>query len=237
MNRCPGHDARYWTPDYVSDVPCPHCGAQIEFFRTDRQRRCSACGAQVRNPNLDSGCAAWCRYAQLCPGAEPRSGRDLSSALIAELKGVFARDTRRVAHALEVLDWAERILAREPGDPLVVRAAALLLDVGVPDAEQKHGSAAAPFHQALGPPVATRILQKLHVDPDRTQHICRIVASHHGAGGPATPESWIVRDAVRMARLSRLAPAKRASARFRLHTQTARSLARQLFLGSDSVFA
>jgi hypothetical protein len=36
-------------------------------------RICPGCGAKVRNPNLDLGCAEWCKYAEEClEGVNPK---------------------------------------------------------------------------------------------------------------------------------------------------------------------
>ncbi len=64
--RCPGQDSRYLKPEDVRDHPCPGCGAPVEFFKTDRSRKCPACGVRFRNPGIDLGCAKWCRYAKEC---------------------------------------------------------------------------------------------------------------------------------------------------------------------------
>ena len=68
MDRCPGQDKRFWKPTDIAESPCPSCGAAVEFWKDDVRRRCPACGAMVPNPGLDTGCAAWCRYADQCLG-------------------------------------------------------------------------------------------------------------------------------------------------------------------------
>ena len=75
MLKCPGQDTRYWKPDDVFDVPCPACGIQVEFFRTDTMRQCSNCHYRFRNPRLALGCAQWCPHAALCWGGHtPQPG-------------------------------------------------------------------------------------------------------------------------------------------------------------------
>ena len=49
----------------------------------------------------------------------------------------------------------------------VVRAAAVLHDIGIREAERKHGSSAGKYQEVEGPPIARRILEKLSVDPER----------------------------------------------------------------------
>ena len=64
--KCPGQDARSFDPEGVRERPCPRCGRTVEFFPDDRSRKCPACGARFRNPDVDLGCAEWCRYAKEC---------------------------------------------------------------------------------------------------------------------------------------------------------------------------
>jgi len=70
--RCPGQDAREFDPEGVREHPCPRCARQVEFFPTDRSRKCPGCGARFRNPALDIGCAEWCRHAEKCVDFAPR---------------------------------------------------------------------------------------------------------------------------------------------------------------------
>ena len=64
--KCPGQDNRNWKPEDVFEVPCPACGASIEFFKIDTSRRCHRCGYRFKNPRLDLGCAQWCPAAREC---------------------------------------------------------------------------------------------------------------------------------------------------------------------------
>jgi HD superfamily phosphodiesterase len=202
IDKCPGQDKRFWKPGDVFEAPCPHCGAAVEFWKDEPRRRCRSCGKTAPNPKFDMGCAKWCKYAEACLG-RPASETDeaLCDSILAEVKNTFGPDERRVRHALEVLDYAEKILAVEKGDPLVVRAAALLHDIGIREAERVHGSAAGKFQELEGPPIARRILEHLGVDKERTDHIARIVGSHHSAAGIDTTEFRIIWDADRLANI------------------------------------
>lgn len=66
--RCPGQDQRYWTPDDIYDVLCPHCRTEIEFWKDEPVRHCPGCEKPVRNPKLDTGCTEWCKFAGECLG-------------------------------------------------------------------------------------------------------------------------------------------------------------------------
>jgi predicted HD phosphohydrolase len=101
--------------------------------------------------------------------------------LIAEMVKVFGQDVRRINHAMAVLWHAQRIRAAEGGDQLVVEAAAILHDIGIHEAERKHNSAAGKYQELEGPPIASKILEKLGVECDKAEHVCCIVGNHHSA--------------------------------------------------------
>ena len=94
-----------------------------------------------------------------------------------------------------MLKYAEQIQAAEGGDPLVVKAAAILHDIGILQAEQKHGSSAGKYQEAEGPGIAKDILGKHDVAEGLIEHICKIIANHHSDKDIDTPEFRIVWDA------------------------------------------
>ncbi len=128
-------------------------------------------------------------------GSTSTLGNRRREETIAAMKAVFGTDARRIDHALKVLDFAETILAEEPGRPEVVVAAAVLHDIGIHEAERKHDSAAGRFQEVEGPPIARRIMEKLGFDEDVIEHVCRIIANHHTARDIDTPEFRILWDA------------------------------------------
>jgi len=203
IRRCPGQDRRFWGPDAAVEAPCPYCERALEFWKDEPARRCPGCGRTVANPKFDAGCAAWCRYAEACLGTGPAAAgvRGLVDALAREVRAHFGEDRRRFEHALAVLDHADAILEDEGGDPLVVRAAALLHEVGIREAERKHGSAAPRYQTEEGPPIARTILERLGVSAEQIDHVCRIVGAHHLPEGVPTPEFRIVWDADRIANI------------------------------------
>jgi HD superfamily phosphodiesterase len=96
---------------------------------------------------------------------------------------------------LKVLGFAEEILKTENADPLVVKAAAILHDIGILEAERKYNSAAGNYQELEGPPIAEKILEQLGLRNEVIEHVCRIIGSHHGAKNIDTPEFRIVWDA------------------------------------------
>lgn len=205
--QCPGQDTRMWRPGDIYEVICPSCGTIVEFFKDDSRRKCKKCDYIIKNPKIELGCAQWCEHAEECLGVkrsemtgseEEALGQTLKIKLIKEMRGVFGADMRRVNHALKVLQNAENILESEKADPVVVVAAAILHDIGIQEAEKKHGSAAGKYQELEGPPIARRILENLNMTPgpdaERIDHICRIVGSHHSAQDIDTPEFRIIWD-------------------------------------------
>jgi len=200
--RCPGQDMRYWKPGDVFDVRCPRCKTGIEFFKDEPSLKCPSCGKEVRNPKIDLGCAKWCAFAEQCLNEAPGASdavESLRERLIGEMKATFGSDQRRINHALKVLEYAETILEAEGGDPLCVKAAAILHDIGIHNAERKHGSVAGRFREIEGPPIARTILEKLGIDENRIDHVCRIVGSQQSEKDIDTPEFRIIWDAGRLA--------------------------------------
>jgi putative nucleotidyltransferase with HDIG domain len=196
MVRCPGQDQRFWKPEDVFEVKCPSCNTTIEFFKDEPKLKCSKCGQMVVNPKLDLGCAEWCQYAQQCLGVSAiKDLRVIRDKLIDEMKKVFAGDVKRIEHALSVLQFAEQLQAAEGGDPLIVRAAAILHDIGIHEAERKHGSSAGKYQELEGLSIAREILAKYDLDKTAVEHICKIIANHHSAKNIDTIEFRIVWDA------------------------------------------
>ena len=90
--------------------------------------------------------------------------------LVAEMNRVFGDDRRRIDHAMKVLENAETILATEPeADTLTVQAAAILHDIGIHEAERKHGSCTGRLQELEGPPIARAILERLGLDEKTTR--------------------------------------------------------------------
>jgi len=196
MVRCPGQDQRYWKPDDIFEVKCAACGRPLEFFKDEPKLKCKGCGQIVPNPRIDLGCAEWCQYAEQCIGiVAAKDVNSLRDKLIDRMKQVFGADRKRIDHALAVLNYAERIQAEQGGDPLIVKAAAILHDIGIHQAERKYNSAAGKYQEIEGPPIAGDILKDFDLAPETVEHICKIIANHHSAKDIDTVEFRCVWDA------------------------------------------
>ena len=97
--------------------------------------------------------------------------------------GYFGTDTRQVAHALKVFALAEALsggLEAEKRQTLLV--AAILHDIGIPNAERKYHSSAGPYQEREGPPVARRILREEGMPAAMTERVCFLIGHHHSYG-------------------------------------------------------
>ncbi len=196
MVRCPGQDQRFWKPEDIFDVKCPGCGQSVEFFKDEPKLKCKKCGQIVVNPKIDLGCAEWCQYAPQCLGMSVMKNlRVMRDKLIEEMKKVFGTDEKRIEHALAVLNYAEQIHSVEGGDPLIVRAAAILHDIGIHEAQRKHDSPASRYQEIEGPLIAGKILGRYDLDEGVIEHVCKIIANHHSAKDIDTLEFRVVWDA------------------------------------------
>ena len=101
-----------------------------------------------------------------------------------ELKRHFENDTRRIQHALKVLKAAETIMDGENIQGAmreIVTITALLHDVGIKTAEQKYQSAAGPYQEIEGPPLARTMLERRGAEPETIDRVCYIIGGHHTA--------------------------------------------------------
>ncbi|MBN1508033.1 MAG: HD domain-containing protein [Sedimentisphaerales bacterium] len=120
---------------------------------------------------------------------------ELVAELIEDMRSIFGDDRRRIEHALAVLAYANQIRVVEGGDARVIQAAAILHDIGIHEAERKHGSPAGRYQEIEGPPIAEGILRKRGLDEERIAHVCRIIANHHSARNIDTLEFRVLWDA------------------------------------------
>ena len=115
--------------------------------------------------------------------------------LIGEMIDYFGDDKKRINHTLKVLDYARKINEKEDGNPIIVEAAAILHDIGIPEAERKYNSSAGNYQEIEGPPIANGILKEFNLDDNDIFHICRIIANHHSDKEIDSIEFQIIWDA------------------------------------------
>ncbi len=198
--KCPGQDSRYWKPSAVFDAKCPKCGTDVEFFKDDTARKCAKCGHRFINPKMDFGCASYCEHAEQCLGTLPpellAQKEDLLKDRVAiEMKRYFRSDFKRIGHAVKVARYAEQIGKQEVGNLAVILSAAYLHDIGLHEAEKKHGSTGAKFQELEGPPIARSIMENLKANPDLIDEVCDIIGHHHHPRDEETLNFQVVYDA------------------------------------------
>jgi hypothetical protein len=198
--KCPGQDTRYWKPGAIFNARCPKCQHAVEFFKDESTRRCKNCGHKIVNPKMDFGCASYCKFAEQCLGDLPpelaAQKEDLLKDRVAiEVRRYFGQDLKRIAHATKVAHYAEKIMGQEEGDLAVILSAAYLHDIGIHEAERKHGSSAARYQEEEGPAIAREILARLGAGSELIEEVCDIVGHHHHPRPQETRNFKIVHDA------------------------------------------
>jgi hypothetical protein len=107
--------------------------------------------------------------------------RMMTNHVLYEMIRYFGKDASLINHTLKVYGFAcaiaeEESVSKELG--IVVRLAALLHDIGVPEAVRKHQSAAGNFQEMEGPIVAKQILGERY-PRDIVERVLYLVGNHH----------------------------------------------------------
>jgi HD superfamily phosphodiesterase len=131
---------------------------------------------------------------------------DLVDRVKAAMEDYFGNDSRRIAHALQVAAYSRELLTYIDADETVTLAAAYLHDIGIPEAERKHGSCAGPLQEKEGPPVAREILEGLGAKAEFIETVCSLVGRHHTPAGIDSPEFRILWDADALVNLTEIVP-------------------------------
>jgi HD superfamily phosphohydrolase YqeK len=178
----------------------------MEFFKDDATRRCGHCNKKIVNPEMDFGCAAYCKYAEQCLGTLPEEfvaqQEDLLKDRVAvKMKQYFGTDFKRIGHAGRVARYAEKIGKNEKADMAVILCAAYLHDIGIKNAEEKYGSAKAEHQHVEGPPVARKILQDLGAREVLIDEVCDIISHHHHPRDSESRNFKVVYDADMLANM------------------------------------
>ena len=119
----------------------------------------------------------------------------MKEKLLRAMAEYFGQDAKRIDHARRVLGYAEKILAKEAGDRIVIEAAAVLHDIGIHAAEKKHGSTAGKYQEIEGPPIAAEILSRLAFPAEKIAEVLEIIAHHHTPGKVDTLNFKVLYDA------------------------------------------
>lgn len=195
---------RYWKGDAAFEVPCPKCGHAVELFKDESSARCTGCGHRFKNPQIDLACAQWCAFAEQCLGVAPERDSSvnlgegaLASRLIQAIKEQFHGNQDRITHALVVFQHAKELVAREGGDPRVVFAAALLLEIEKFPPEGRHLGQPHPTAQA------EKVLRQIGFPDDVLRRTCDVIRACLGDASLDEVECRIVADAHRLTDMAR----------------------------------
>ena len=161
--RCPGQDMRFWKPEDIFTLKCPHCGNEVEFWKDEPFLICRKCGNEIRNPRIDLGCAKWCKFADQCLG---RASKDESAApVIEKVKALLSSQFKMDAAAMKELEKACRladdVLGGTKCDPCVVKTSLVLIFFSVDGKKYIDG--------------VSEILGKAGISPDQQEKINAIV--------------------------------------------------------------
>lgn len=93
-----------------------------------------------------------------------------------------AGDAKRIQHFIKVYAYS-RLLGRREGldeqKQNVLEAAAVLHDIGIHEAERKHGSNGGHWQEMEGPAVAAPMLQQCGADERESERVQWLIAHHH----------------------------------------------------------
>ncbi len=106
----------------------------------------------------------------------------LRDRVIDEMEKVFEGFPRRISHTLNVLEYADQIMEGErvsTEQREFISIVVILHDIGVIEAERKHGSSAAPYQEEEGARVATEILERMGCGQIDNERVRFIVGNHH----------------------------------------------------------
>jgi HD superfamily phosphodiesterase len=172
---------------------------------------------------------------------KPTSEQKLFLARVrAAMEHSFGDDQKRIEHALQVCRYAEELLTFIDADPVLTLTSAYLHDIGIHEAERKHGSSAGNWQELEGPPVAVAILTELDADLAFITRVAEIVGKHHTARAVDSPEFRILWDAdalVNFAEVLSSRSAEQVESILRKHmvTEPGLQMARQLFINDRQV--
>ena len=105
----------------------------------------------------------------------------MTNHVLNEMICYFRTDTFLINHTLKVYGFTCSIAEEESVSEereIIVRLAALLHDIGVPEAVRKHQSAAGNYQELEGPSVAKQILGERYPN-DTIERVLYLVGNHH----------------------------------------------------------
>jgi len=151
---------------------------------------------------MDFGCAAWCSVAEQCLGIVPEGDSPpkaqegaLAGRLIQLLGEELKEDSTRMIRALKVFHHSKELVSKEGGDPRIVLAAALLMEIG----RSRAGEASAAGAEAIKK--TAEILDEAGAGEETVKRVCEIIECHQTGKELDSIEFKMICDADRLATL------------------------------------
>ena len=182
--KCPGQDTQYWQPGAIFEVRCPQCKGMVEFFKDDPARKCGHCGHRFVNPNMDFGCAAYCKFADQCLGTLPpellAERADLFKDRVAvEMKRFYHTDFHKIGRAMRAARVAESIAKAQNISPGPILMATYLHEMATDDART--------------------ILEKVNAPEPVVEKVLALISDINAEQPPSSAELDIISEARRQA--------------------------------------
>ncbi|MCM8758110.1 MAG: HD domain-containing protein [Candidatus Omnitrophica bacterium] len=202
---CPG--AKNFKQPEPQLIKCPNCGEELEIWTDEFKIACPNCKTTILRQQEGASCLDWCRYAKECVGEEVLSrymqnrAITIKQKLLKELEDYFGPDIKRINHAKNVMHFAEELLKKEKADWHIVIPAAILHDIGIKIAEERHGSSSGYLQEREGPEIARKILLKVGLKKEDIDEICQMIAYHHSPDKIDTLNFKILYDADQLVNL------------------------------------
>ncbi len=102
--------------------------------------------------------------------------------VLSEMILYFGNDIKRINHALKVYGYACAIMGNQAIDRekvKIIELAAILHDIGIKEAEKKHGSSNGKYQEREGPPIARNILESAGEAEKIINRVCFLIGNHH----------------------------------------------------------
>lgn len=189
---------RYWKPGDIFEADCPKCKETVEFYKDDTTRKCPGCGNRFANPDMDFGCAAYCKFAEQCLGTLPKeflANQDnlLKDRVAVEMKRFFKSNFKEIGHATRVARHAEALGRTEGGDLSVILVTAYLHNIGAEFSESTR--------EMESSRIARGIMETLEAPAPLTAEVCDIIEHHRDPSYGTTPNFKVICDAILLEKL------------------------------------
>lgn len=155
------------------------------------------------------------------------------------MEAYFGDDQKRIDHALQVSRNAEELLTFIDADPVLTLTSAYLHDIGIHEAERKHGSSAGNWQELEGPPIARAMLAEVDAEISFIDQVAEIIGNHHTLNGVDSPEFRIIWDADALVNFAEMLPSKsmeqiESILRKHMVTEPGFRMAHRLFSGTST---